>query len=190
VWLLEELGIPYHLYPISISRPDGTGGPDANNPHPLKQVPVIEHDGQVIVESIVVMLHLADQFPAMAMAPALDCPRRAEYMGWMGILTAVLEPIIVAVMRGDALSERQAEARRQIDARIKLALDKHLYLLGEAFSAVDLVYYSYLRLSSDFISNSASFEQWQARIASRPALARARELDAISEPTDVRPGQG
>ena len=52
LWLLEELGAPYEMVSVEIARPDGSGGPDPANPHPLKQVPCIRDGGAMIVESL------------------------------------------------------------------------------------------------------------------------------------------
>ena len=45
IWLLEELGAPYEIRPVSIFRPmSGQGAPDPANPHPDKRVPAIVHE--------------------------------------------------------------------------------------------------------------------------------------------------
>ena len=46
IWLLEEIGAPYTIRPVSIFRPmTGQGVPDAANPHPDQRVPAIEYAG-------------------------------------------------------------------------------------------------------------------------------------------------
>src|SRR3954466_14009589 len=64
IWLLEELGVPYEIRPVSIFRPmTGEGVPDSANPHPDKRVPAIEHDGALVAESVAILQYLTDAFP-------------------------------------------------------------------------------------------------------------------------------
>jgi glutathione S-transferase len=181
LWLLEELRADYRIEPISIARPDGSGGPDTNNPHPLKQVPVIEHDGNVIVESVVIWLHLIDQHPEAGLAPSLRAPERADFMSWLGMATAVVEPLITAHISGAGWSTRQQEAAAHVLARVENALERTDYLTGRSFQGVDLIYFSLLRLCPPLLPSSSRAADWQARIAARPALARARAKDSARE---------
>lgn len=180
LWLLEELGAAYRIEPIWIARPDGSGGPDAKNPHPLKQVPVIEHDSSVIVESVVIWLHLIDQHPEAKLAPALRDADRAVFMSWIGMATAVVEPLIAAHMTAAGWTARQRDAAADMMARIETALERTDYLMGWSFQAVDLIYFSLLRLCPPLTPTSARARSWLERIAERPALARARAKDSAS----------
>ena len=177
LWLLEEIGAPYRLVPVTIARPDGSGGPDPANPHPLKQVPCILDDGELIVESLAIWLHLGDLHPEARMAPPPGDPKRAEYVGWLGLATAVLEPLVAAAMAGAPLSDRQAAARAYLDARLAWALARGPWLLWNRFSTVDLVYASLLRFFPQALTQTDEVGAWLERIAVRPALARVRAKD-------------
>lgn len=179
LWLLEELGADYTMIPVTIARPDGTGAPDPRNPHPLKQVPVIEHDGAVIVESVVVWIHLADSYPQAGLAPALNDPQRAAYMAWLGLANAVLEPILAAMVTGANYSDRQLAAREHLAARMRDALARGPWLLGERFTTADLAF-SILAFYNDALPDPASRADWIARLRSRPAARRAMLRDAES----------
>src|SRR5690606_29280022 len=69
IWLLEELGAPYRIEPVSIRRGDGSGALDTKNPHPHGKVPVVVHDGATIFESIAIALYLTDAFPDANLGP-------------------------------------------------------------------------------------------------------------------------
>ena len=180
LWLLEELGVPFDVVPITIARPDGSGGPDPANPHPLGQVPCIADDGELVVESLAIWLHLSDLYPEAGMAPPPGHPMRAEYMGWLGLATAVYEPLMVAVMTGTPLTDRQAAARAWLDARIAAALARGPWLLWDRFSTVDLVYAGLLRFFPTALAQTAAIGEWLERIEARPALARVRGKDAMT----------
>lgn len=179
LWLLEELGADYAIAPVTIARADTPDdGPDPRNPHPLKQVPCIVHDGEVIVESLAIWLHLSDLYPQANMAPPIGHPKRAGYMGWMGLNTCVFEPLAVAAMNGTPLSERQRHSRAWMDKRFEDALAHAPYLLWDTFSTVDIVYASLLRFFPSALSQTPEIEAWIARCVGRPAGARARGKDA------------
>lgn len=179
LWLLEELGADYSIAPVTIARADRPeDGPDARNPHPLKQVPCVVHDGEVIVESLAIWLHLSDLFPQANMAPPVGHSKRAAYMGWMGLNTSVFEPLAVAAMSGTPLTQQQSEARAWMDSRFADALARGPYLLCDTFSTVDLVYASLLRFYPDALSRTPEIDAWVARCSGRPAAARARDKDA------------
>jgi glutathione S-transferase len=175
LWLLEELGAEYQVHYVDILRNDGTGGGDATNPHPLKQVPAITADGVTIVESVMIMLYLTDRYPGLA--PAVGDPMREEYLGWLGLYNGVLEPVISAKFRGD-LTAVQADAYAALDRRWREALDRAPYLLGDSFTAVDILFGSLLQFYRPAMPQYPIYDAYLARIGERPALAKAMTKDA------------
>ena len=177
LWLLEELGGPYEMVPVGIARPDGQGGPDPANPHPLKQVPCLRDGDELIVESLAIWLHLADLHPEAGLAPPIGDSRRAEYMGWLGLATAVPEPLLAAVTAGRPLNEREVAARDFLDGRFAEALARGPWLMGERFTTVDIVYGSLMLVFRDVLPRTAAIEAWLERLSARPALSRVREKE-------------
>jgi glutathione S-transferase len=179
LWLLEELGADYQVHYVGIRRMDGSGGPDPANPHPMKQVPALEHDGAVIIETIAIMLHLTDLYPQAGMAPKVGDADRANYLSWLGLYSGVLEPAVTARFRGpEGVTPQMNEAYEALDARWKAALEAGPYLLGERFSAVDVLFGSLLQFFRQAMPPHAVYDEWVGRIAARPALARAQAKDA------------
>jgi glutathione S-transferase len=180
LWLLEELGAEYELVPVSIRRPDGKGEPDPANPHPLGQVPSILADGELIVESLAIWMHLADSFPNAELAPQPGDAKRAEYVGWLGLATAVFEPLIAAALSDAKPGGTERRAQAFLASRIDSALARHGWLLWERFSVVDLVYGSLLRFFPGALGPSERIENWLERLAARPAVARVRQREGRS----------
>jgi len=179
LWLLEELGADYRIHHVDIRRMDGSGGPDPENPHPMKQVPALEVDGVVIIETIAIFLHLTDLFPEAGLAPKVGDPDRAAYLSWLGLYNGVLEPAVTAKFRNpEGVSAQMAEAYEALDARWKAALEAGPYLLGERFSAIDVLFGSLLQFFRKAMPDHAVYDEWIARISQRPALAAALAKDA------------
>jgi glutathione S-transferase len=179
IWLLEELGAPYAIRPVSIFRPmEGKGEGDPANPHPDKQVPAIEHNGVVITESIAIALYLTDAFPAARLGPAVGDPQRGPYLSWLAWYAAALEPAMFAQFAGEL--DSRPEKRRNYDAvirRLETALARGPYILGEPFSAADVVIGSAIGWARQAFPASAALDAYSARCSARPAAQRGQAKD-------------
>ena len=177
IWLLEELGADYEIEYVTISRRDGSEAADPKNPNLLKQAPTLVHHGQVIHESVVIWIYLTDLYPQAGMAPRAGDARRAEYMAWLGLYNAVLEPAVTATFSPDGPTPMQAQAMGALAAHWQAALTKGPYLMGDAFSAVDSLMASLLQFSRKSLPDDPIYDEWLARISGRAALGRALAKD-------------
>jgi len=179
IWLLEEVGAPYEIHPVSVFRPmTGTGAPDPANPHPDKQVPAIVHKGELVAESVGIVLYLTEAFPEAGLGPVAGAPGRGTYLTWVTWYAAAMEPAMFAAITGEL--EGAPLKQRGYDAvikRIEGALAQGPYLLGETFSAVDLLVASAIKFARHIFPESAALDAYVARCATRGAAIRAAGLD-------------
>lgn len=181
IWLLEELGAPYRIEPVSIRRGDGSGALDTKNPHPHGKVPVVVHDGATIFESIAIALYLTDAFPDANLGPRVGDPKRGAYLTWLAYYAGVLEPAFMSkfmqmdVPRGTAGWVSADEALAHVTATLAAGP----YLLGERFSSADVLYGSTfaLFLGSPMLPESPVLREYVNRCIARPAYARAAAKD-------------
>lgn len=180
VWLLEELGAPYEIKITTIARQDGGGGPDAANPHPDKKVPVIVHDGVIISESIAIATYLCEVFSEAGIAPKIGDPLRGPYLEWLAYYVGVMEPVMVAGFAG--FSDNPAVIRtwrtqREVQERISAALAKHAFILGDKFTAVDVIIGSVGQWMRPALPPGDVVDDYLKRLAERPAAQRAAAKD-------------
>jgi glutathione S-transferase len=181
LFLLEELGAPYRIQIVTTRNRDGTGTPDPANPHPHGKVPAISDDGVVVFESPAIALYLTDKFPQSGLGPLVGDPQRGAYLSWLAYYGDVFEPAImskvmkVEVPRGTAGWVAVEEMMPAVLARLSRAP----YMLGEQFSAVDVLYGSTFALfaQSSLIPHSPQLESYVQSILKRPAFARALARD-------------
>jgi len=181
IFLLEELEAPYRIQLVTTRNRDGTGAGDPANPHPHGKVPAISDDGVVVFESPAIALYLTDKFPAKRLGPLADERERGAYLTWLSYYTAVLEPAFICkFMNMEAprttagwvpVEEAMGEVIRTLSAGP--------YLLGERFSAADVLYATMFALfaQSPVMPKSAVIEEYVPRVLARPAFARAQARD-------------
>jgi glutathione S-transferase len=180
IFLLEELEAPYRIQPVTTRLREG-GAVDPANPHPLGKVPAISDDGVIVFESPAIALYLTDRFPKQHLGPLVGEPGRGTYLSWLCYYTGVLEPAFmsrflnVEVPRATAGWAALEEA---IPAVLKL-LGAGPYLLGERFSALDVLYGTTFAMfaRNPIMPQSGVIDDYVRRIVTRPAFERARHLD-------------
>ncbi|MEH0197899.1 glutathione S-transferase family protein [Caulobacter sp. CCNWLY153] len=180
LWLLEELGAPYRIEKVDIFRSmSGTGARDPRNPHPHGQVPALLDEGVLITESAAIALYLTDKFPTAGLGPMISDPHRGPYLSWLAYYAGVLEPAVTNLwkQRQDDQDKAQYAA---LDERLRTTLEKQPWLLGEQFSAADILFVSLLQFARQMLPAHAVYDDWLARANARPALARAFSKDDLS----------
>jgi glutathione S-transferase len=184
IFLLEELEAPYEIRIVTTRTREG-GAADPANPHPHGKVPAISDDGVIVFESPAIALYLTDKFPKNHLGPLVGERDRASYLSWLSYYTGVLEPAFmskfmnVEVPRGTAGWVAVEEA---IPAIVKL-LTPGPYILGEHFSAADVLYGTTFAMfaQSPMMPKSAAIGDYVKRIVGRPAFVRAQALDSVSQ---------
>jgi glutathione S-transferase len=181
--LIDEMGIQdwVDIVPVNIPRQDGTGARDAANPHPEGKSPCLLHDNTLITESGAVMLYLTTLFPDAGLAPKLGEAQWGEYLTWMVWYGSVMEPVMIHEAMGISHPALTATFRGSAEmvARIRAALDKGPWLLGETFSAADILIHSPYAWFKDAMPDDALIRDWVERCKARPAVARTLAADQM-----------
>jgi glutathione S-transferase len=182
IFLLEELAVPYEVRIVTTRNRDGTGAVDLANPHPHGKVPAISDDGIVVFESPAIALYLTDKFPEKKLGPAIADRGRGAYLSWLSYYTGVLEPAFMSKFMNTEVPRGTAGwvAVEEAIPAVVGALTAGPYLLGEHFSAADVLYGTTFAMfgQSPMLPKSPVIEDYVRRIVSRPAYARAQARDA------------
>jgi glutathione S-transferase len=181
IFLLEELGAPYEIHKVSIRRGDGSGASDPADPHPHGKVPAIRDGETLVFESAAVALYLTDKFPQNGLGPLPGDARRGAYLSWLAYYAGEMEPAWVSKFmkveppRGTAGWVTTDEIMTFVNA----TLEKQPYLLGDSFSAADILLGTTFKLfmGSPMLEKTALLEAYVKRVTDRPAYARAAARD-------------
>jgi glutathione S-transferase len=178
VWLLEEIGADYEIRYCDIARQDGSGGRDPANPHPDGKVPALKHDEVLVTECLAVALYLTEQFPDAGLGAAIGTPERGALLSWLAWTAGELEPALWGRMAGTGDQDAYAQARYDAAiARLLGALEQGPYMMGDRFTAVDVMVASTLGWARQHVPESAAIDAYLARVSERPANKRACEKD-------------
>lgn len=181
-WMLEEVGQPYDLHLLDIKQGQQRE-PAYLTVNPMGKVPALKHGDAIVTEAAAICLYLAEAFPEAGLDVPVGDPRRGPYLKWLFFGPSCLEPAIT-----DQAFKRVEEAPRgalgygdfqtTLDVVAK-AVEPGPYILGEQFTAADVVIGSGLRWGMLFkmLPERPEFLAYTARLAERPALRRAEGKD-------------
>jgi glutathione S-transferase len=182
IWLLEELGEPYkiELTPIVYGNGQGAAAPDSYaRIHPLKKVPAIEHDGGIVYESAGIALYLTDAFPKAGIGPKVGDKKRADYVRWLFFYPSILEPVAAARFRGWDKEQTTGFGKFEtVEETIASTLEAGPYILGDKFSAADILYCSTVQFfKGGLFPARKCYDDYVDRLTARPAYIRGLAKD-------------
>ena len=157
------------------------------NVNPMRKLPALDDNGVQVAESGAVLLYLADRFPAANLGAALNDPLRGRFLQWLFFTPGCLEPAMAEKMVGSAgntFSFGWGDFDR-VKHAVEVALEEGKWLLGERFTAADLLLASTLQIAfmAKLLEPKGRIGDYVGRAVSRDAHVRAvaveqRELAA------------
>ncbi|PJE27030.1 glutathione S-transferase [Pseudooceanicola antarcticus] len=180
--LIDELDIwsEIEIRRVSVARLDGAGGQDPSNPHPDGKVPLLVHDGVEIWESNAIILYLTDLFPKAGMGPVAGDPLRGRYLSWLAWYGNVVEPVIVmgAAELSHPILTATFRGQAEMTERLVRALEGSPFLMGEQFTAADLLMVSPFTWAPASTPDHPLVRAWIERCDARPSAERTARYDA------------
>jgi glutathione S-transferase len=180
--LLEELGVPYDLHVLNLKKNEQRA-PAYLAINPMGKVPAILHGDALVTEQPAIFIYLADLFPEAGLAPAPGDPLRGPYLRWLAFYGSSFEPAITDLAMKREPTPPMMCPYGDYDtmlATLTAQLRAGPYLLGERFSAADVLWGSSLVWATMFklVPELPEVMAYIDRVGSRPAARRAAEADA------------
>jgi len=180
--LLEELGADYALHVLNMKAGEQRGAAYLAI-NPMGKVPALKHGDALVTEQVAVYLYLADLYPEAGLAPAIGDPLRGPYLRWMAFYGSCFEPALVdKAMKREPAPPAMAPYGDH-DTMLKTLTDQLAagpYLLGERFSAADVLWGTALAWTTMFklVPELPVIAAYIERVNTRPAAVRVRARDA------------
>jgi glutathione S-transferase len=180
--LLEELGADYSLQVLSLKKGQQRES-SYLNVNPMGKVPAILHGDALVTEQVAIYIYLADLYADAGLAPALNDPLRGPYLRWIAFYGSCFEPAVV-----DRSLKREPVPPStcpygDFDTMLSTLtgqLEKGPYMLGERFSAADVLWGCALNwiVAFKLVPETPLLRAYIDRVMSRPAAQRAAAADA------------
>lgn len=116
--------------------------------NPLRQIPaLVTPGGETVTESAAILTWLADRHPQSRLSPAVDDPRRAQFLRWMTFIPASIYALywirddptrLVPPELADQVKARTAERIADCWAMMDRQVSPGRYLLGDEMTVLDL----------------------------------------------------
>jgi glutathione S-transferase len=181
LWMLEEISMPYERVLVDL-KGGGQHSAVFHAINPMEKVPALECEGACVAESGAIIAFLADQFPHAELAPPVGDVLRGRYLHWL-FFSPLVEMAITqkfAKFEMPAISAGWGSFDKVFNV-LSEALSASPYMLGEKFSAADVLIASDLHFVIDIfkmLEPRPEFSTYLERCRSRPAFLRAQKIDA------------
>jgi glutathione S-transferase len=146
VWVLEEMGLPYHLRHVDMLAAEQDRAWLAVNPGDF--LPAIQDGDVTMVESVAIMEYLMGRYGPTPLQPSPDDVAFPVYqqflhMGEAGLATLIMVPLVSAFIAPDAERDNWGArwARGCVERRLLLVrrqLANAPYMAGDQFTAADI----------------------------------------------------
>lgn len=181
--LLEELKVPYTLHVLNMKVGEQRQ-PDYLSINPLGKVPAVRVGETLVTEQGAIYLYLADLFPEAGLAPGLSDPDRGAYVRWLFMYGSCFEPAVVdRYMKREpgSMNETPYASYESLIDLLEETLKKGPYLLGDRFTAADLLWGIALRWTTMFglVEARPAFQAYMARIGNRESLHKVTAEDVV-----------
>jgi glutathione S-transferase len=175
--VLRESGLPFDLVRASTKTHQLDDGTDFYTINDKGSVPVLELDsGERLTEGPAIVQYIADQVPAMNLAPANGTMARYRLQEWLNFITSELHKSYGPLFRPTTPEDFKVITKQGLTTKYAL-VDKWLtgknYTMGDTFSVVDAYLFtvtswaSYVGLDLSQFKNVGAF---MARMAARPKV--------------------
>ena len=142
-------------------------------------MPAISLNGEIVYESAGICLYMTDAFQKHSMGPLPGHNDRAEYVRWLFFYSGIVEPAATARFAGwDKEGPTPFGDLTIVEQTIADQLEKTPYILGNEFSAADILYGSTIGFfQGNLFPKRKIYDDYLAKLTSRPAFARAQAKD-------------
>lgn len=175
--VLRESGLPFELVRASTKTHQLNDGTDFYTINDKGSVPVLELDnGERLTEGPAIMQYIADQAPAMNLAPANGTMARYRLQEWLNFITSELHKSYGPLFRPTTPEEYKVISKEGLMKKYAL-VDKWLtgkdFTMGASFSVADAYLFTVTNWAAHVgldLSSLKNVSAFMARMSARPKV--------------------
>ena len=180
---LSEVGAPYEFHLISLEKNEQKT-PEFLAINPSGKMPAVKlPEGQILTESLAILLTIADHFPNARLLPPQASVERARAYRWLAFMASEIYPMVEVsdyperfAPKGEDSEALRQKARERIRERL-LIVERQVagpWFLAGGFSILDIY--------------AAMFSRWRGSLGKDwAAEGHIPKLDALSKALSQRP---
>ncbi|GAB00196.1 MULTISPECIES: glutathione S-transferase [Acinetobacter] len=201
LWALEELGIDDYQVELYQRTSSYAAPEDLKQIHPLGKAPILVDDGDVIVESAMILDYLQQRYDQQQQFRPQDVKDQRQYYYWMHYAEGSLMPLLVMTLVMNNVSKHVPWIVRPVAEKItdgvkagfvrprvkehilylEQYLSKHDYFAGE-FSFADIqMAFPLIALQKRLHGKYPNIQAFVQRIQQRSAFQKAEQKSLDSE---------
>jgi glutathione S-transferase len=183
--LFEEIGAEYEKIVIDFEKQEHKSE-EFLSVNPMGQIPaLVLPDGTLMTETAAMLVQIVDRHPELKLAPLAGSAERARFSRWLFFLASNVYPTTLRFYYSERYSTDpgaaegiKAAAAEDLDDQFEIldaALDPGPYLLGETYSAVDIMLWMLVQWHPDptrLFEKAPRVMKTAELVRERPAIAR------------------
>jgi glutathione S-transferase len=180
---LAEAGAPYDFHLVSLEKNEQTK-PEFLAINPSGKIPALKlPEGQILTESLAILLTVADHFPNAKLLPPQASAERGTAYRWLAFMASEIYPMVEIsdyperfAPKGEEAEALRTKARERIRQRLLIAerMVAGPWFLPSGFSILDIY--------------AAMFSRWRGSLGKDwSAAGHIPKLDALSKSLSQRP---
>jgi glutathione S-transferase len=185
--VIHELGLPYEAVKVDLVKHTLPDGSDYRAINPKGYVPTLElDDGTRITEANVILQYLADQKPGRV-AATFGSMERWKLMEWLAFIATEVHKGFGPLWNPktpEDVRERTVQALGNRFGYLAKTLERQPFVMGNEFSIADAYLFVILNWSGLHkvdLSPWPALQQFQARVAARPAVQAALKAEGLAK---------
>jgi glutathione S-transferase len=182
LWLLEELNLPYEIRHYTRDAKTRLAPPELKAVHPLGKSPVIEDQGQTLIESGAIVDYLIRHYAQGRLQPAQLSRDFELYNQWLHYAEGSAMLPLLLKMYVSRLGDAGAPLAPRIDSElanhlgyIEHALQGRDWLVGDGLTGADIQMSFVGEAARGLRASYPNMDAWVHRFQQRPAYRRALE---------------
>ncbi|MFQ3595827.1 MAG: glutathione S-transferase [Sphingomonadaceae bacterium] len=182
LWLLEELGLPYEIVHHQRDPQTRLSPPSLQAVHPLGKSPVVEMDGEMLIESGAIIETIIRRWGGGRLQPDPASADFDRYLMWLHYAEgSAMLPVMLRLYvsrlgeAGAPLAPRIAGETANHFGFIEQALGDRDWLVGETLTGADIQmsFLGEIARAQGMGADYPAIAAWVARFQARPAYQRA-----------------
>lgn len=184
--ILHETGLPFEIDKLDVPTKITASGENFMQVNPNGYVPAIKlDDGCILTEGAAILQYIADQKPALGLAPKPGTMERYRLQEWLNFIGTEVHKTfspLFSKSASDGVKNHVCDLLTRRLGYVEIQLANKPYLMGDTFTVADAYMFVVLSWSGyvDFdLDQFPAVKEYMTRITARPTVLAAMKAEGL-----------